>query len=126
MPDGFTGFTPCQNEILARMMSLAKKVMVTVTIDPREVLHDKQSEHRLFGLSHKTIDKLCEIAEKTNTKVEEPIYVQGRNGYKVPYRFRSSPALAFLEKICSAILTRYIVQSRMKSVFMELRTRKRR
>lgn len=96
--DGFTGFTPCQNEILARMMSLAKKVMVTVTIDPREVLHDKQSEHRLFGLSHKTIDKLCEIAEKTNTKVEEPIYVQGRNGYKVPYRFRSSPALAFLEK----------------------------
>ena len=58
--DGFTGFTPCQNEILAKMMSLAKKVMVTVTMDPREPLHGEGLEHRLFSLSHKTIDKLCE------------------------------------------------------------------
>ena len=40
--DGFTGFTPCQNEILANMMSLAKKVMVTVTIDPRESLEAEE------------------------------------------------------------------------------------
>ncbi|NLY49243.1 MAG: helicase-exonuclease AddAB subunit AddB [Clostridiales bacterium] len=96
--DGFTGFTPCQNEILAKMMSLAKKVMVTVTMDPREPLHGEGLEHRLFGLSHKTIDKLCEIAEKTGTLVEDPIYVQGKNSYSTPYRFRNSPALAFLEK----------------------------
>ncbi|TAH70623.1 MAG: helicase-exonuclease AddAB subunit AddB [Anaerolineaceae bacterium] len=96
--DGFTGFTPCQNEILAKMMSLAKKVMVTVTIDPREPLHAKDSEYQLFGLSHKTIDKLSEIAEITNTKIEEPIYVQDKKECRVPYRFRNSPALAFLEK----------------------------
>ena len=95
--DGFTGFTPCQNEILAKMMSLAKKVMVTVTIDPREPLGVKESEYRLFGLSRKTIDKLHEIADTTKTKIEEPIYVQDKNEYRVPYRFLSSPALAHLE-----------------------------
>lgn len=96
--DGFTGFTPCQNEILAKMMSLAKKVMVTVTIDPRESIYEKESDYDLFSLSHKTIDKLREIAVSTNTKVEEPIYVQQRESIEPPYRFRGSPALAFLEK----------------------------
>ena len=96
--DGFTGFTPCQNEILASMMTYAKKVMVTVTIDPREHLGDKETEYRLFGLSHKTIDKLTEIADTTNTKIEEHIYVQGKTEAKTPYRFCNSPALAFLEK----------------------------
>ena len=96
--DGFTGFTPCQNEILAKMLSLAKKVMVTVTIDPREPLEAKESEYRLFGLSQKTIDKLHEIADTTKTKIEEPIYVQGKNECRVSYRFLSSPALAYLEK----------------------------
>lgn len=95
--DGFTGFTPCQNEILAKMMRLAKKVMITVTIDPREPIIDEKSEYRLFGLSQKTIKKLYEIAEETNTVIEKPIYVQDKKTFKTPYRFRNSPALAFLE-----------------------------
>ena len=96
--DGFTGFTPCQNEILARMMPLAKKVMVTVTIDPREPLDGKGSEYSLFSLSHKTIGKLYEIARDTDTRIEEPVCVQNQAEYRLPYRFRNSPALAFLEK----------------------------
>lgn len=96
--DGFTGFTPCQNEILARMMSLAKKVMLTVTIDPRETLLGKENEYQLFGLSHKTINKLYEIADATNTKILEPLYVQDKKECRIPYRFRNSPALASLER----------------------------
>ena len=96
--DGFTGFTPCQNEILAKMMSLAKKVMVTVTIDPREPLGAKDAEYSLFGLSQKTIEKLNEIADTTKTKIEKPIYVQDKDECRVPYRFLSSPALAHLER----------------------------
>lgn len=95
--DGFTGFTPCQNEILAKMMKLAKKVMVTVTIDPREPLIEEKSDYGLFGLSQKTIKKLYDIALDTDTKIEEPIFVQNKKDGKVPYRFRKSPALAFLE-----------------------------
>lgn len=96
--DGFTGFTPCQNEILAKMMALAKKVMVTVTIDPREPLHGGESEYQLFSLSHKTIKKLGQIAKETKTKIDEPIYVQNKTECRAPYRFNNSPALAFLER----------------------------
>ena len=95
--DGFTGFTPCQNEILAKMMAMAKKVMVTVTIDSREPLSGNESEYQLFGLSQKTIKKLYEIADETHTDIEKPIYVQEALGHGIPYRFCNSPALAFLE-----------------------------
>ncbi len=95
--DGFTGFTPCQNELLAKMMRYAKKVMVTVTIDPREELGGELSEHQLFGLSKKTIRKLYAIAEETGTEVLKPICAMSRSGLSTPYRFKDSPALAALE-----------------------------
>ena len=96
--DGFTGFTPCQNEILAKMMSLAKGVKVTVTIDPRDLSKKRESEYQLFSLSHKTINKLCEMAKETKTKLEDPVYVQDIDQGANVYRFRNSPGLAFLEK----------------------------
>ncbi len=95
--DGFTGFTPCQNELLAKMMRYAKKVLVTVTIDPREELTGSLSEHQLFGLSRKTIKKLYSIAEETGTRIDPPVYVEELSGSRVPYRFVNSPALASLE-----------------------------
>ncbi len=96
--DGFTGFTPCQNELLAKMMRYAKKVMVTVTIDPREELTGPSTEHQLFALSKKTILKLYKIADETNTRIEPPVYAQERSGLKIPYRYKNSPALASLER----------------------------
>lgn len=95
--DGFTGFTPCQNELLAEMMKYAKKVMVAVTIDGREDFTGSGSEHTLFGLSVKTINKLYSIARDTNTAIEPFIDVQKRGDSRVPYRFLNSKALAFLE-----------------------------
>lgn len=95
--DGFTGFTPCQNELLANMMRYAKKVMVTVTIDPREELNGPASEHQLFGLSRKTISKLYKIAEETNTVILPPVYADSVSVNRVPYRFKNSLALASLE-----------------------------
>ncbi len=93
--DGFTGFTPCQYELLAKMLTNAKKVMVTVTIDVRENISDNE-EYMLFGLSKKTIHKLTKIAEETGVRVEPSIYVgTGNNG--VPYRFNKSMSLASLE-----------------------------
>ena len=94
--DGFTGFTPCQYELLSKMMKYAKKVMVTVTLDPREDLKDL-SEHQLFGLSKKTIHKLYSIAEETGTSILAPVNAMEEGGLSVPYRFKNSPALASLE-----------------------------
>ena len=95
--DGFTGFTPCQYQLLSKMMRYAKKVMVTVTLDPREKLDQDISEHQLFGLSKKTIRKLYQIASEIGVPIENPIYAELKSESKVPYRYRSSPALAALE-----------------------------
>jgi ATP-dependent helicase/nuclease subunit B len=105
--DGFTGFTPCQYKILEKMLKYAKKVMITVTIDPRELKlwepdpreHNNHnlSEHQLFGLSKKTIHKLYDIAKDTGTAIEAPVLAEQRSGSTVPYRFINSPALASLE-----------------------------
>ncbi|MDF2941418.1 MAG: addB [Herbinix sp.] len=96
--DGFTGFTPCQYQLLSKMMKYAKKVMLTVTIDAEEALKSDVSEHQLFGLSKKTIQKMYKIAAEVGTKIEEPVIANQRNGYnEVPYRFINSPALASLE-----------------------------
>lgn len=96
--DGFTGFTPSQNAVLMKMMHHAKKVMVTVTIDPREVIENQDSEHQLFDLSKKTIAKLYKIANECGTPVEDPIYAESLSLGNVPYRFKDSPALASLER----------------------------
>ena len=95
--DGFTGFTPSQYQILRKMMIYAKKVMVTVTIDPREELELGHNHHQLFALSKKTIGKLYEIAKETNTRIEEPIYAEDMTKLSAPYRFKDSKALASLE-----------------------------
>ena len=95
--DGFTGFTPSQYQILKQMMLHAKKVMVTVTIDPRETLECGDNQHQLFALSKKTIEKLYAIADETNTIIEDPIYAEDKGDGLIPYRFINSPALASLE-----------------------------
>jgi ATP-dependent helicase/nuclease subunit B len=95
--DGFTGFTPCQYQLLLKMLTHAKKVMVTVTIDAEETLDSEISEHQLFSLSKKTIQKLYKLANEAGTTIEAPVYAQHRSGSQYPYRFIQSPALASLE-----------------------------
>ena len=95
--DGFTGFTPCQYKLLAKMLRYARKVMVTVTIDIREAENTNQAEHMLFGLSRKTMSKLKRLAEEVKTTVENPVFAGERENGGVPYRYLSSPALASLE-----------------------------
>lgn len=96
--DGFTGFTPCQYQLLSKMLKYAKKVMVTVTIDPEEDPDGPLVEHQLFGLSKKTIHKLYKIAGDTGVEIEAPVNVMQRSGHQTPYRFLHSPALASLEQ----------------------------
>ncbi len=95
--DGFTGFTPCQYQVLRKMLRYAKKVMITVTIDPSEELGGMVEEHQLFGLSKKTIQKLQQLAQEEQIEILEPVYAERRSGTKVPYRFLQSEGLASLE-----------------------------
>ncbi len=95
--DGFTGFTPCQYQILRKMLRYAKKVVITVTIDPSEELGGAIEEHQLFGLSKKTIQKLQQLAQEEQVVTLEPVYAERRSGMGVPYRFLESEGLASLE-----------------------------
>ncbi|NLJ90383.1 MAG: helicase-exonuclease AddAB subunit AddB, partial [Clostridiales bacterium] len=95
--DGFTGFTPAQYKLLGLLMKLAKKVIVTVTIDEREDITSLGEEFELFHLSKKTIHNLYKIAEENNIKIDKPIYPDMANKGEV-IRFRDNKALAFLER----------------------------
>ena len=94
--DGFTGFTPAQYKLLTILMKKAKKVLITVTMDKKE-LDIPDEEFQLFHLSKKTIKKLTDIATEENITVDTPLFIEEREAAKVPYRYRKSPALAALE-----------------------------
>lgn len=94
--DGFTGFTPSQYKLLAKLMKITKKVYITVTIDKREDISRLGEEFHLFYLSKKTILKLYELANEERVEIEEEYYTEMEEN-KVPYRFQNSRALAALE-----------------------------
>ncbi len=94
--DGFTGFTPAQYKLLTLLIKKAKKVIITITIDKKE-LEIPDEEYQLFHLSKKTIKKLTDIAEEENMELDPPLFMDDSSPVKIPYRYRNSPALAALE-----------------------------
>lgn len=92
--DGFTGFTPNQNKLLAVLFPLVKDIIVTVSMDEREDFYAKPQMQDLFYMSRKMIRSLMEIAKETGTEVEEPVVLNGGD----KKRYRSAPALYHLEQ----------------------------
>lgn len=91
--DGFTGFTPIQNQLLQKLMGLARRVVVTVTIDPREDPYRLDGEHQLFYLSKKTVTTLMRLADEVKVPVEKPQWIEAGQG-----RFPADSALGWLEQ----------------------------
>lgn len=79
--DGFTGFTPSQNKLLRLLLTHAKDVVVTVSIDPAEPLDREDEEFRLFHLSKKTIHKLMQMAEEEGVPVARHFYTDHQHGH---------------------------------------------
>lgn len=92
--DGFTGFTPIQNQLMQKLMQYAKKVVVTVTMDEREDPFRLGGEHQLFYLSKKTVATLKRLAEEVQAEIEAPLWV--RSSQKS--RFQKGSALEALEQ----------------------------
>lgn len=91
--DGYTGFTPVQFSLLQKLLALAERVCVTLTIDGEENPFVPGAEYQLFYMTKKTIAGLVRLAEEAKVPVEKPVILKeaGR------YRFHSAPALGFLE-----------------------------
>ncbi len=92
--DGFTGFTPIQNELLKKLMGLADTIYVTVAIDIREDFYRSAGSHELFAMSKKMIRSLREMAQGLHIPVLEPVLLS----HSKNSRFASSDALLFLEQ----------------------------
>ncbi|MDO4632249.1 MAG: PD-(D/E)XK nuclease family protein [Eubacteriales bacterium] len=66
--DGFTGFTPIQNKLLRKLMTITKEIYVTVTVDS-ERSAGYSREQDLFYLSSRTIRSLRMMAEEEGCPV---------------------------------------------------------
>jgi len=92
--DGFTGFTPVQHELLARLMPICKDMFVTVTMDETEAGFHKILDYELFAVSKETIKNLKQTALDQKVKVEEDWIVRPLNAG----RFEHGGGLDFLER----------------------------
>ena len=87
--DGFTGFTPIQNRLIRRLMELARRVILSVTIAAGEDPFLMEGEQELFHLSKKTVRDLCLLAKEAGIGRAEDIYM--KKGSSLPV-FGQSPA----------------------------------
>ena len=71
--DGFTGFTPLQNELLKTMLPRINKSYVVVTMDSREALYGDIKEYELFAMSKNMIARTRRICEMCNVEIEDAI-----------------------------------------------------
>ncbi|MCM1540731.1 MAG: helicase-exonuclease AddAB subunit AddB [Blautia sp.] len=90
--DGFTGFTPIQNQLIQELMQVCGEVILTVTLGQGEDPYVKDGEQKLFYLSKKTVADLDRLAKEAGVPREKDVFIGTH------YRFETSPALGHLEK----------------------------
>lgn len=86
--DGFTGFTPIQENVIGVLLELCEEVIVTVTTEKNA----KGSSQELFAFADKTVMRLEKLAEQRGVGILPQISLEER------YRFAGRDELAFLEK----------------------------
>lgn len=108
--EGFTGFTPSQYALLKKLMTGAKTVYVSLTLED-ETVHGKGRGEELFAMSIKTMNKLISLAEEVHCEVLAPIVAGNKD-----FRHAEGSALRFLQEN----LFRYPVKKQEKPVEKEL------
>lgn len=74
--DGFTGFTPIQNQFLEMLLGLADRVMVTVTCEPGERLFEEPAEQDLFAMGKRMAITLATMAARVGCEMEPVICLE--------------------------------------------------
>ncbi len=92
--DGYTGFTPVQMKLLARLMPLVSEIYVSVTLDGEEALLAPARMEDLFYMSHKMVNALCDAARDMGCPIGDPIRLDAHE----KSRFADNPVLAHLER----------------------------
>ena len=113
--DGFTGFTPIQNNVIRELMRLAEEVVVTLTLGEGEDPYESGGEQCLFHLSRKTVADLSRLADESQVERARDTFVLPGNAavgkqwaeklgencdivFRNSHRYESAPALRHLER----------------------------
>ncbi len=91
--DGFTGFTPLQNELLMTILPIIDKAYVVVTMDESEPMYGDIKEYELFSMSKKMIKKTTDICETCNVDIDDEPIICDKN-----YRLKENGVLEFIEQ----------------------------
>lgn len=73
--DGFTGFTPIQNQVIRDIMKLVQETIITVTIGAGENPYEPDGEQKLFYLSKKTVAVLERMAREANVERGKDVFI---------------------------------------------------
>lgn len=73
--DGFTGFTPVQNRVIAELMRCCGEVIISLTFGEGEDPYGQDSEQKLFHLSKKTVADLGKLASEAGVERRKDIFV---------------------------------------------------
>lgn len=92
--DGFTGFTPIQNQVIRQLLLLAREVRVAVIMDGRENAYADDGEQKLFAFSKKMMRSLSRLAQEAGVPRKKDVVLAPR---MLP-RFCCNPAMAHLER----------------------------
>lgn len=92
--DGFTGFTPIQNQVIEELLILAEDVIVTLEMDHRYSPYRIEGEEFLFHLTRQTVASLQKIAQNNGISMKKDILMND-----VPVkRFASNEQMSHLER----------------------------
>ncbi len=89
--DGFTGFTPVQNKVIAALLDVCRQVIIAIPLDGSS-LTEEVKEQELFAFTKKTYLSLVELAKERNCVIEEPLLLSAGA------RFSENLELKYLEK----------------------------
>ena len=99
--DEFSGFTYQEYEILKVLLKKAKKVVITMCIDPKEVPMNENLDTSIFYPNKITMDKITKIAENENVEIEKPVILEKT------YRFKNEELKYVEENIYTNCYKKY-------------------
>ena len=98
--DEFVGFTYQEYEIIRKLLKKAKEVIVTVCSDNLSMNDNKDID--IFYSSKETAQKLMDIANEENVKIESPLYVAEKNN-----RFKNDELKHLEENIYAPLYSKF-------------------
>ena len=90
--DGFTGFTPIQNQLVEHLMGICQDMYVCITADDSTALTGAMDEDSLFKMSGDFFSKMNLLAKRAGIGINEPVFIDRTSGW-----LKDNPVMLHLE-----------------------------